>query len=273
MTAPCCWLVPQAARSTRGEQQRVVGAEEKKMRRGPGGGLNNRQLRMLLPLALAVWQHVQRLDFVPYATLATLALNAYVFLHTAGHSVLPYCISAAKVLGRSSGSSFHVLLASTFVHADHAHLYYNALSFLHKGAQLERQAGAGGLLLLLLQCCALTPVLYVALQAAGSAAAPQLFSRSACAVGFSGVIFALKVVCQHRFPAPGAVLGVPLPPQLLAWGELVLISLLSPHTSFVGHLAGILTGLALVHGGALLEGAAGAARGGGGRRVVGGRLG
>ena len=72
------------------------------MRRGPGGGLNNRQLRMLLPLALAVWQHVQRLDFVPYATLATLALNAYVFLHTAGHSVLPYCISAAKVLGRSS---------------------------------------------------------------------------------------------------------------------------------------------------------------------------
>jgi rhomboid domain-containing protein 1 len=234
------------------------------------GGLNNRQLRMLLPLAVAVWQQVQRLDFVPYATLATLALNVYIYLHTAEFSVLPYCLSAAKVL---AGRSFHVLLTNTFVHASDSHIYYNALSFLHKGVQLERQAGAGGLAALLLQCCALTPLYYVALELAGSGLAPQLFSRSACAVGFSGVIFALKVVCQHRFPAPGTVMGVPLPPQLLAWGELVLISVVSPQASFVGHLAGILAGLTLVHGEALLGralgGLAAAARG---RRVVGGRL-
>jgi rhomboid domain-containing protein 1 len=237
-------------------------------RRGFAG--NQGAVRLLLPLALAVWQQVQRLDFFPFATLATLALNVFVFLQTDGRSVLPYCLSAHKVL---RGGALATLLLNTFVHADAVHIYYNALSFLHKGVQLERALGAGGLAALLAQCCALTPLLYIALQEVGARAAPGLVSTRDCAVGFSGVIFALKVVCQAHFPAPGAVAGIPLPPQLLAWGELVAISLLTPNASFVGHLAGILAGLAVVHGAPLVRGALGLGGAAGRRRrLVGGRF-
>ena len=230
------------------------------------------QLNMLLPLALAVWQHVQGLDFLPAVTLAALGANAYVFLQTAGRRALTHslCLSASKVL---SQGNWLVLLSSTFTHGDQMHLYYNALSFLHKGVQLERLLGAQGFALLLAQCCALTPLLYVALEVVGSSLAPQLFQLKDCAVGFSGVIFALKVVCQHHFPAAGAVMGLPLPPHLLAWGELVAISLVSPNASFVGHMAGILCGLACVHSGSALS-LLGLQRWAawGGRRLVGGRL-
>ena len=229
------------------------------------------QLNMLLPLALAVWQYVQRLDFFPAVTLAALCANVYVFLHTAGRRALTHslCLSAAKVLSRN----WLVLLSNTFTHGDQMHLYYNALSFLHKGVQLERLLGAQGFALLLAQCCVLTPLLYVALEVVGSALLPQLFQLKDCAVGFSGVIFALKVVCQHHFPAAGAVMGLPLPPHLLAWGELVAISLVSPNASFVGHMAGILCGLACVHSGSALS-LLGLQRWAawGGRRLVGGRF-
>ena len=72
-----------------------------------------------------------------------------------------------------------------------------------------------------------------------------------CAVGFSGVIFALKVVTTHLQP-PGRsyVMGIPIPipSRLACWAELVLISVLVPNASFIGHLAGILVGLAFVWG-------------------------
>lgn len=72
-----------------------------------------------------------------------------------------------------------------------------------------------------------------------------------CAVGFSGVIFALKVLTTYDLPRGHmtSVMGLfTVPTRLACWVELVITSLLFPNVSFVGHLAGILVGLLYVKG-------------------------
>jgi membrane associated rhomboid family serine protease len=209
-------------------------------------------------LLVTVINYLQRLDFVPYVTLATLALLYYLHLNTFQRTIGDLAISAEKVLGRrgffdnlmgfSSGrySWWEVGIASQLLHLDDLHLYYNSLSFLHKGAQLERPTsrGAVGLAALLAVLTVLTPIFYVGLAVAGSSFMPGLYRQQA--VGFSGVIFALKVVCQTSSAGSEVVGGVQVPAKLAAWAELVLIQLISPNASFMGHLAGILAGLAVV---------------------------
>ena len=69
---------------------------------------------------------------------------------------------------------------------------------------------------------------------------------------FAGVIFALKVLThQMESSAPGSwtyMSGLAVPARWAVWAELVLIHVLAPGTSFIGHLAGILVGLAYTYG-------------------------
>jgi len=60
----------------------------------------------------------------------------------------------------------------------------------------------------------------------------------------AGVIFALKVLTSSETP-PGRewVHFMWVPTRYAAWAELILIHLLVPNASFMGHLAGILSGL------------------------------
>ena len=68
-----------------------------------------------------------------------------------------------------------------------------------------------------------------------------------CAVGFSSVIFALKVLVNSDSVASMLDMSV--------WSELLIIQLLVPNASFIGHLAGILAGIAYVWGAALFRAA------------------
>jgi rhomboid domain-containing protein 1 len=65
-----------------------------------------------------------------------------------------------------------------------------------------------------------------------------------CVLSFAGVIFALKVLTSSETP-PGRewVHFVWVPKRYAAWAELILIHFLVPNASFMGHLAGILSGL------------------------------
>lgn len=63
------------------------------------------------------------------------------------------------------------------------------------------------------------------------------------AVGFSGVLFAMKVVLYSRSDSYAYVQGIMVPARYAAWAELVLIQMLVPGVSFLGHLGGILAGI------------------------------
>ena len=95
----------------------------------------------------------------------------------------------------------------------------------------------------------LTGFVYLVINYVVAEVSDTWFYVRTCAVGFSGVIFALKVVTTHLAPAGASyVMGIPIPSRLAVWAELILISVLFPRVSFVGHLAGILVGLAFVSG-------------------------
>lgn len=63
-------------------------------------------------------------------------------------------------------------------------------------------------------------------------------------VGFSGVLFALKVVLNARDEDYyTSVYGILVPTKYAAWAELVLVQMFMPSASFLGHLGGILAGI------------------------------
>lgn len=63
------------------------------------------------------------------------------------------------------------------------------------------------------------------------------------AVGFSGVLFAMKVVLNSQSDSYTQVHGLIVPARHAAWAELILVQLLVPGVSFLGHLGGILAGI------------------------------
>ena len=101
---------------------------------------------------------------------------------------------------RHSGFEEAVLrfVGSAFVHASETHLYYNMASFIFKGVTLEQLLGSeryGAMLAILL---VLSHGLYILVAQVGSALLGFDGPMRACAVGFSAVIFALKIVLLHH---------------------------------------------------------------------------
>lgn len=203
--------------------------------------MRNRQRGSQLGLLLLASQLFQvGLNNIPPVTLAVLALNAYLFLFPAA-PLLQTCVSVQQAYWLKD---WRRLLLSPLHHADDWHLYFNMVSFLWKGIRLERRLGGPWFLYLLSVFSLLTGVVYLVLEALLTELTDDPSHSMACAVGFSGVLFGLKVLSNHYHPGGVTyVMGVPVSNRYASWVELVLIHITSPGTSFVGHLAGILVGL------------------------------
>nr|XP_012301627.1 rhomboid-related protein 4 isoform X2 [Aotus nancymaae]XP_012301628.1 rhomboid-related protein 4 isoform X2 [Aotus nancymaae] len=182
---------------------------------------------------------------IPPVTLATLALNIWFFLNPL-KSLYSSCLSVEKCYQQND---WQRLLLSPFHHADDWHLYFNMASMLWKGINLEKRLGSRWFACVITTFSILTGVVYLLLQFAVAEFMDEPDFKRSCAVGFSGVLFALKVLNNHYCPGGFVnVLGFPVPSRFACWVELVAIHLCSPGTSFAGHLAGILVGLMYTQG-------------------------
>ncbi|NP_001087563.1 rhomboid domain containing 1 L homeolog isoform X2 [Xenopus laevis] len=182
---------------------------------------------------------------IPPVTLAALGLNIYLFLNPL-KPLLKVCISVREGY---YGRDWQRFLLSPFHHADDWHLYFNMVSLLWKGAKLERRLGTGLFASIILVFSQLIGVVYVILEYVLAEFTGDPSFKMQCAVGFSGVLFALKVLNNHYHPGGSSnVFGILIPNKYACWAELVAIHLLSPGTSFVGHLSGILVGLLYTQG-------------------------
>ncbi|XP_063551319.1 rhomboid-related protein 4 isoform X3 [Gorilla gorilla gorilla] len=182
---------------------------------------------------------------IPPVTLATLALNIWFFLNPQ-KPLYSSCLSVEKCYQQKD---WQRLLLSPLHHADDWHLYFNMASMLWKGINLERRLGSRWFAYVITTFSVLTGVVYLLLQFAVAEFMDEPDFKRSCAVGFSGVLFALKVLNNHYCPGGFVnILGFPVPNRFACWVELVAIHLFSPGTSFAGHLAGILVGLMYTQG-------------------------
>ncbi|KAM6178432.1 rhomboid-related protein 4 [Rhynchocyon petersi] len=182
---------------------------------------------------------------IPPVTLATLALNVWLFLNPV-KPLYDSCISVERCYQQKD---WQRLLLSPFHHADDWHLYFNMASMLWKGIQLERRLGSRWFAYIIATFSLLTGVVYLLLELSFAAFMNEPDFQKNCAIGFSGVLFALKVLKNHYFPGGFVnVLGFPVPNRWACWAELVAIHFFTPGSSFAGHLAGILVGLMYTQG-------------------------
>ncbi|CAJ0584292.1 unnamed protein product, partial [Mesorhabditis spiculigera] len=187
---------------------------------------------------------------IPPVTLVTILAQIAIYLDfipfLGPDRTMEMCLRPDIILRRGE---YYRLLAPVFMHADDMHLYYNMISMLWKGRRMEKMMGGARFLAMLLVFVLLTPIATVAV----SVGIDQLFNTEysyQCGVGFSGVLFALKVVLNNLRPHDHEALfgWIPIPTRYASWIELVVIQMLTPNASFVGHLGGIICGLAYTSG-------------------------
>ncbi|CAM6093546.1 unnamed protein product [Calypogeia fissa] len=212
---------------------------------------------MLYMLALHAASKFMQLPRKPPVTASLILANTVVYLRPGVlDTILPtveqVCLSPYRVIRDLDAKR---LFLSAFYHMDDAHLVYNMVSLLWKGVQLESNMGsarfAGMVTVLLGMSHGLVVISAKLLAMYGGTPGPMY---SECAVGFSAVLFAMKMVLNWDSPDYTNVYGVLVPSKYAAWAELLLIQLFVPGTSFLGHLCGILAGLIYVNSGPLLRG-------------------
>ncbi|CAN6467143.1 unnamed protein product [Victoria cruziana] len=213
-------------------------------------GVVRRPSRGMLPfLALNVANEFYRLERKPPVTAGLLLANTLIYLRPGVLDALlptidevwfnPHIIVKNRDLKR--------FFLSAFYHTGESHLVYNMLSLLWKGVQLEISMGS-------VDFASMVAALLVMSQGVTLALAKMLvlFDYGKAyyqeyAVGFSGVLFAMKVVLNSQSDDYTYVHGLIVPSRYAAWAELVLIQMFVPGVSFLGHLGGILAGMLYLH--------------------------
>lgn len=203
-----------------------------------------------LLLIFNLLQRVMDSEYKPPVTLALLAANLMLhFGQEVLYGVVPphlvptvpeACLHPRRVVERGEWKR---LFLSGFLHADAMHVYYNMSSLLWKGLQLERLYGSVGFGLLVGEMLVLSHAITVLLALVLAEVPSYAYMYDTCAIGFSAVLFGLKVILNHNSPDYSTVYGFTIPTKYVCWAELVLASVFNPRASFLGHLAGILAGL------------------------------
>ena len=186
---------------------------------------------------------------IPPVTLGVIGLEVGLFLRV----LAPYlgqwtlwpssllCLNAKVIV---SQDQFYRIFSAPLFHGSDFHLYYNMISFAWKGINLERRYGSIRFIVLLFTLTGMTGVIYAGLSLALSEHFQDDSFQNQCAIGFSGVLFALKVLANE---SDGDFGLFSVPRQMGIWAELIIVQVLVPNASFVGHLSGIVAGIIVSH--------------------------
>ena len=234
---------------------------------------NNRDNGLVMMMLFQIYHQMDQAGVFPPLTIILIAVNVYIHLNRGsyggifnfnhfqrssvfsglyelfnGNAISSYCLHPQKIIRHWNWKEeidYQRLLFSGFIHADDRHLYYNMLSFCWKGMHLEPLFGAFDYTVLVAYSLVVSHSLFVIIASALDYAGfdNTISSYNTCAVGFSAVIFSLKYVwTQYSSDGYSRILGFSIPLKQATWAELVIISIISPQSSFLGHLCGILAG-------------------------------
>ncbi|XP_051151771.1 rhomboid-like protein 14, mitochondrial [Andrographis paniculata] len=205
--------------------------------RGRGG-----MLGLLLVQALSEYS---RLDRRPPVTAGLIAANTVIYLRPKFLAPFlptlnqvwfnPHLILKHKDLKR--------FILSAFYHIGEPHLVYNMMSLLWKGIQLENAMGSVEFASMVTVLVGMSQSITLLLAKALLLFDYERAYYNEYAVGFSGVLFAMKVILYSQSDNYTYVHGLMIPARYAAWAELILIQMFVPGVSFLGHLGGVLAGI------------------------------
>ncbi|XP_073309358.1 rhomboid-like protein 14, mitochondrial [Primulina huaijiensis] len=202
--------------------------------------------RMLALLLVQAFGEYWRLDRKPPVTAGLVAANTLIYLRPRFLQPIlptinqvwfnPYLILKHKDLNR--------FLFSAFYHVSESHLFYNMSSLLWKGIQLETAMGSVKFAAMVASLVGMSQGITLLLAKAALLFDYERFYYNEYSAGFSGVLFAMKVVLYSEgYNNYTYVHGLMVPARYAAWAELILIQMFVPGVSFLGHLGGVLAGL------------------------------
>lgn len=136
------------------------------------------------------------------------------------------------------------LLSSAFFHVGILHILFNMVSHLSLGSSLELRLGTFRFLCATLTLLLSSSSIYVAVCLAISKMSPYWLSYSS--VGYSGVLFSYASI-ETFLPASSptrSVFGLfSVPTKWYPWILMIVLQIMLPGVSFLGHLTGILSGV------------------------------
>jgi len=147
------------------------------------------------------------------------------------------------------------VVTSALFHKGFAHLLFNCLAFGTIGSPIERKNGSLFLFWFLWTAIVFSSSIYIGMSyGLYAVTSSSEWIRVRC-VGLSGVIFALAVVDGFREAESTedthrrALCGlVRVPRKVYPFVLLIILQIMLPEVSFLGHLSGLLYGLLFVHG-------------------------
>lgn len=241
------------------------------MRRGLGNrGIGNRGASLYgVMLLYQLVERMSAMDVKAPVTIALIITNLLIYALPQLRNFLPrelafgrqfiarwtipgrVCLNPERVLYH--GERWRLLLSS-FVHVSDVHVLYNCTSLFFKGVELEPRLGSEHFLALVLFLSVVAHVIYVAVAFVARATGVSEGLMRRCVVGFSGVLFGMKVVVRSRGRGGGGGVRVnrggfgrvAVVARGSVWTELLFAQVLMPNVSFLGHLAGILAGFVYV---------------------------
>ncbi|XAR49768.1 Rhomboid protease [Bertholletia excelsa] len=213
------------------------------MERGSSRGVSRGMLPLLAVHAVSEYW---RLDRKPPVTAALVAANSLIYLRPSFlDRVLPdideVWFNPYLILKHWDLKRFFL---SPFYHIGEPHFVYNMMSLLWKGIKLETEMGSSEFASMIISLLGLSQGITLLL-------AKSLFLffdngrayYQEYAVGFSGVLFAMKVILNSQSDNYSNIHGLVVPARHAAWAELIIIQMFVPGASFLGHLGGILAGI------------------------------
>ena len=174
-------------------------------------------------------------DIAPITTILVL-LQMIIFYHNnfiSVGSLIPFYVI--------NNQEFYRIFSSLVLHLDQIHLYFNMMSLLSRGNFIENTKGSEYYIKTILALGIGSNVIYITI-----CYLLHLFQLSdlyfRAVVGFSGVLFGIKLIYDETFaPEYQVIFGMRLMTKYVIYLELLLVSILHPNVSFLGHLCGIIT--------------------------------
>eukprot|EP00727_Mastigamoeba_balamuthi_P009462 m51a1_g5138 hypothetical protein (325) ;mRNA; r:14292-15826 len=192
------------------------------------------------------------LESVPLVTRTVLLVCSVLYLYELVFGSITHGVCLIPFLFR--GSSFLDALlrvfTAPFFHIGILHILMNMLAFIPMGAVFERKIGSFGLANAVLAFIVVNAALHTCAALASDALGVTARMSLTCSVGFSGVIFSVLVVdVATSTVANHSVFGLfSVPAQAYPWVLLLVMQVIMPRVSFIGHLVGILSGYLYVYG-------------------------